>query len=39
VTLKVEDFDGIHEANSVNALEKILMKRYNEEANSFWLFS
>jgi len=37
VTLRVEDFDGLHEANSVNALEKILLKRYNEEANSFWL--
>jgi hypothetical protein len=37
VTLRVEDFGGLHDATSVNALEKILTKRYNEEANSFWL--
>jgi hypothetical protein len=37
LTLRVDDFDGPHEANSVSALEIILAKRYNEDSNSFWL--
>jgi hypothetical protein len=37
MTLNVEDFEGLHEANSIPALESVLAKRYNEESNSFWL--
>jgi hypothetical protein len=37
VTLRVEDFDGLHEANSITALENILMKRHKKEYKSFWL--
>jgi hypothetical protein len=35
--MQVEDFEGLHEANSVTTLENFLMKRHRDESNSFWL--
>ncbi len=37
VSLQIEDFEGLHEANSISTLESLLMKRHKDESNSFWL--
>lgn len=37
MSLRVEDFEGFHEANNITELESVLVKRYNEGSNSLWL--
>jgi hypothetical protein len=37
VTLRIEGFDGIHHAYSIEDLKELLMKRGRDESNSFWL--
>ena len=37
MSLRVEDFEGFHEANNIMELEGVLVKRYNEDSNSLWL--
>jgi hypothetical protein len=37
VSLRVQDFEGLHEANNIKTLESVLMKRDKNDSNSFWL--
>jgi hypothetical protein len=35
--MKIEDFDGMHEARDAAELEVVLMKRFGPGVNEFWL--